>query len=118
MTRNRKKILRSVTVPNSIVFFEDIILKMKENGYEIVVVTSPGKDLDDFETRNPEFRTVRLPMERHISILKDFISLLRMIKIDDVSGMDDASPCACTHVYGFNLADFSGIQAKTSTFDG
>ena len=54
MQRNKKKIIRTVTVPQSIVFFEEIMVRMRKDGYEIVVVTSSGKELDDFKLRYPQ----------------------------------------------------------------
>lgn len=81
MPRNKKKIIRTVTVPQSIGFFEEVMLRMKEDGYETVVVTSPGKELEEFMQRNPEERAIVVPMERHISLTKDMKSLLQMMKV-------------------------------------
>lgn len=74
-----KKILRTVTVPQSIGFFKEVIQKMAKDGYETVVVTSPGKELDQFREECPQFKVIELPMERHISLWKDGIALLKMI---------------------------------------
>lgn len=74
-----KKILRTVTVPQSINFFKEVIQRMAKDGYEIVVVTSPGVELDKFREECPQFKAIELPMERHISLCKDALSLLRMI---------------------------------------
>lgn len=79
--RNKKNIIRSVTVPNSIDFFEEIIVKMKEDGYECVVVTSPGNLLDEFKQRHEDIKSIAVPMERHISLKNDVVSLFRMIKV-------------------------------------
>ena len=46
--------------------------------YEIVGVSSPGPELNDVHQREG-VRVIALPMERHISLVKDFISLIRMI---------------------------------------
>lgn len=81
MSRNRKKIFRTVTVPQSIGFFEEVMMRLKSNGYEIVVATSPGKELDDFRQRHPQEKTIEIPMERRISIVKDLKSLWRMIGV-------------------------------------
>ena len=81
MSINKKKIIRTVTVPQSIVFFEEVMIRMKGDGYETVVVTSPGKELDEFKQRNPEEKTVEVPMERHISLTKDMKSLWQMVKV-------------------------------------
>ena len=63
MSRNKKKIIRTVTVPQSIGFFREVMCRMEKMGYESVVVTSPGKQLDDFRKECPQFRTIEVPME-------------------------------------------------------
>ena len=63
MTRNKKKIIRMVTVPQSIWFFREVMCRMEKMGYESVVVTSPGKQLDDFRKEYLQFRTIEVPME-------------------------------------------------------
>lgn len=81
MERNRKKIIRTVTVPQSIGFFGEVMMRMQEGGYEIIVVTSPGKSLDDFRRRCPKVKTIEVPMERRISLSKDLKSLWQMIMV-------------------------------------
>lgn len=81
MTRNKKKIIRTVTVPQSLGFCREVMLKMEKMGYELVVVTSPGEALEKFRSECPQFKTIEVPMERHISLLKDFRALLKMIRV-------------------------------------
>lgn len=81
MPRNKKKIIRTVTVPQSIGFFEEVALRLNKDGYEIVVVTSPSKELEEFKQRYPKERTIEVPMERHISLTKDMKSLWQMVKV-------------------------------------
>lgn len=81
MNRNRKKIIRTVTVPQSIGFFEEVMMRLKGDGYEVVVVTSPGEELDDFRKRYPNETVIEVPMERHISLIKDLKSLFMMIGV-------------------------------------
>ena len=81
MNRNNKKIIRTVTVPQSICFFEEVMMRMKGDGYEVVVVTSPGEELDDFRKRYPDETVIEVPMERHISLIKDLKSLFMMIGV-------------------------------------
>lgn len=81
MPRNKKKIIRTVTVPQSIDFFEEVMMRMKGDGYETVVVTSPGKELENFKQRHPEEKTIEVPMERHISLTRDLKSLWQMMKV-------------------------------------
>lgn len=79
--KNKKKIIRTVTVPQSIGFFEDAMMRMMERGYEIVVVTSAGKELEAFKQRHPQLKSIAVLMERHISLIKDVKSLWKMIGV-------------------------------------
>lgn len=81
MSRNKRKILRSVTVPQSICFFEEVMMRLKEDGYEVVVMTSPGRELDAFKQKHPQEKVLVVPMERRISFFKDLKSLWQMIKV-------------------------------------
>lgn len=81
MNRNRKKIIRTVTVPQSICFFEEVMMRMKGDGYEVLIVTSPGEELDDFRKRYPDEIVIEVPMARHISLVKDLKSLFMMIGV-------------------------------------
>ncbi len=81
MSRNKKKIIRTVTVPQSIGFFEEVMMRLKDDGYEVVVVTSPGKEMETFKQRHPQDKAIEVPMERRISFCKDIKSLWQMIKV-------------------------------------
>lgn len=80
MKRNNKKIINAVTVPMSLGFCREVMTKMRAMGYEMVVVTSPGPELDKLRDEDG-FHCVAVPMERHISIVKDLKSLVNMIKV-------------------------------------
>lgn len=79
MTTN-KKIIRAVTVPGSLGFCRDIMIKMREKGYEMIAVSSPGEQLDELRDKDG-FVTYAIPMARHISLFGDIKSLFRMIKV-------------------------------------
>lgn len=80
MTRNKNKIIRSVTVSQSLCFCREVMLKMRAMGYDMVAVTSPGSELDELRDKDG-FHCVAVPMERHISIVNDLKSLMRMISV-------------------------------------
>lgn len=80
MKRNNKKIIRAVTVSQSLSFCREIMIKMRAMGYEMVAVTSPGPDLDKLIDKD-KFHCVAVPMERHISIVRDMKSLIKMISV-------------------------------------
>lgn len=75
-----KKIIRISTVPTSLESLLKGQLKFLSEHYEVVAVSSPGKDLDIVQKREG-VRTVAIPMERRISVLKDLTSLIRMIRL-------------------------------------
>ena len=80
MKRNNKKIIRAVTVPQSLSFCREIMIKMRAMGYEMMAVTSPGSELDELRDKD-KFHCVAVPMERHISIVRDIKSLIKMISV-------------------------------------
>lgn len=73
------KIIRAVTVADSTIFFEPTIKDLQEMGYEIVSVSSPGENLS--RLREMGVKTIEVPMERHISPLKDLKSLFNLIRV-------------------------------------
>lgn len=80
MTTNTKKIIRAVTVPGSLGFCRDIMIKMREKGYDMIAVSSPGEQLDELRNKDG-FATYAVPMARHISLFDDIKSLFYMIKV-------------------------------------
>lgn len=73
-----KKLFRISTMPTSLETLLKGQLKMLSEYYEVVAVSSPGEKMKVLEEREG-VRTVSIPMERRISLVKDFISLLRLI---------------------------------------
>ncbi len=76
---NNKKIIRAVTVSISCMFIREIMKDMREKGYEMIALSSPGPEMD--EIREDGFETIEVPMERHISPLKDIRALWSLICI-------------------------------------
>lgn len=74
------KIIRATTVPMSLKAFCSGMLRELSEKYEIVAVSSPGDDLEEVANREG-IRTIAVPMERHISALKDLKSLFSMIRV-------------------------------------
>lgn len=72
------KILRISTVPESLVMLLKGQLQMLSKYYNVLAVSSPGEKLEVIEKREG-VRTIAIPMERRISLVKDFISLIRLI---------------------------------------
>lgn len=76
------KLIRTSTVPGSInTFCRGLLRELQEQeGYEVVALSSPGEQLDEIASREG-VKTIAVPMERHISPLKDLKSLFRLIKV-------------------------------------
>ena len=74
-----KKIIRACTVSQSVGFVKDMLPDLIKK-YEVVLLSSSGEELDDARTQYG-VKTIAVPMERHISVLKDFVSLCRLIKV-------------------------------------
>lgn len=53
---------------------------MLSEHYEVVAVSSPMKELDEIHKREG-VRCIGIPMEKHISLIKDFKSLVAMTKL-------------------------------------
>lgn len=79
MSRNKKKIIRACTVSMSCVFFEDVMRRLRADGYEMVALTSPGPELDALKEEG--FHCIELPMERHISPWNDLKALVKMVRV-------------------------------------
>ena len=73
-----KKVFRITTVPISLNGLFKGQLKMLNEHFELVGVSSPGPALEEAHQREG-IRVIALPMKRRISPVKDFISLVRMV---------------------------------------
>lgn len=76
------KIIRASTVPESLdTFCRGLLSELQQEcGYEVVAVSSPGDRLDTLAAREG-VRAIAVPMERHISPLKDLKSLWRLVRV-------------------------------------
>lgn len=73
------RIVYVVTVPmTALVLMKGHLRYMRECGHEVVLISSPGKDLDAVAKRD-EIQTVGIPIEREINLFADLISLYRLI---------------------------------------
>lgn len=80
MNPKRIKLFRISTVPTTMESLLNDQLRMVNEHYEVVAVSSPGKEMQILREREG-IRTIEVPMERRISPIKDFISLIRMIRV-------------------------------------
>lgn len=80
MIRNKKKIIRACTVPKSLSFVEGIVDTLKRQGFDVVLLSSLGPEWEKFR-QNHDNKCIEVPMERHISLVKDIKSLVNMISV-------------------------------------
>ena len=74
------KIIRATTVPMSLEAFCNGMLKELSEKYEVVGLSSPGEALEEIASREG-VRVIAVPMERHISPVKDLMALIKMIRV-------------------------------------
>ena len=74
-----KKIIRACTVSQSVGFVAGMLPDLMKK-YEVVLLTSPGPEMDEAREKYG-VRTIEVPMERHISLMRDMVSLWRIIKV-------------------------------------
>lgn len=78
---NNLKLIRITTVPISLKTLLKGQLKfMSQNNYEVIGVSSPGKDLNDVG-QNEEVRTIGIEMTRSITPIKDLKALFQLIQL-------------------------------------
>lgn len=75
----RPKIIRACTVSMSVDFVKGMLPEFIKR-YEVILLSSPGPEMDAV-TEEYGIRGIRVPMQRHISLQADVISLWRLIKI-------------------------------------
>lgn len=75
-----KKVVHVFTVSMSIIFLEDLYAKLKERGYELIVICSDGDEIRyQEELGNLKFYPVNI--SRGISPFRDLIALIKIITI-------------------------------------
>lgn len=73
------KIIRACTVSMSLGFVEGMLPDLKKK-YEVVLLSSPGPEMEAIAEKEG-VKTIAVPMERHISLKKDIVSLFKLIKV-------------------------------------
>ena len=76
----KPKIIRATTVPMSLEAFCNGMLRELSEKYEVLALSSPGKELDEVAEREG-VRVIAVPMERHISLGSDLKSLWKMWRV-------------------------------------
>lgn len=114
----KKKIIRASTIPWSLEAFCNGLLRELSERYEVIALSSPGELLDIVEEREG-VRCVRIEMARHISPLKDVLSLWRILRLfmkerpDVVHSMTPKAGLLC-----MMAAWVSRVPVRIHTFTG
>lgn len=80
MTELRRKVIHVTTVPSSLIFLRGQAGYMRERGFDLQVVSSPGDDLQAF-AREEGVRATAVQMARAITPLADVHSLVELWKL-------------------------------------
>ena len=120
---NKPKIIRACTVSMSLGFVTGMLNDLNIK-FEVLLLSSPGPEMDEVKSIGLA-RCIDLPMERHISPRKDFISLCRLIRVfwmekpDMVHSMTPKAGLLCmvaawlTHV-PIRIHTFTGLVWPTA----
>ena len=113
-----KKIIRATTIARSLEDFCKDILRDLSKRYEVIGLSGPGPELDIVKEREG-VRTIAVPMERHISLVKDLVSLFKLIKVfrrekpDLVHSMTPKAGLLC-----MMAGKLTGVPVRIHTFTG
>lgn len=80
MKERKEKIIRACTVPQSIGFVVGMIPDLTKE-YEVGVLSSPGEEWAMLDKYGDAVKRLEVPMERHISPLRDLRSLWRLVRV-------------------------------------
>lgn len=114
-----KKIIRAATIGMSLnIFCKGLLKELKEDGYEVVALSSPDADLKEVGERE-EVRTIGVAMERRVSPLKDLLSLIKLVSVlkkekpDMVHSMTPKADLLC-----MMAAKMVNVPVRVHTFTG
>lgn len=114
----KKKVLRITTVPISLKLLLEGQLNMLNRDYEVVAVSSPGKELEEVGKREG-VRTEAVCMERRIALVQDFkslVDLIRLIRKEKPWMVHTMTPKA--GLLGMLAARICGVPVRMHTFTG
>lgn len=112
------KIIRAATVPESLDTFCKGMLRELSVKYELVGLSSPGEALERVYEREG-VRTIAVPMERHISLAKDFkslVALIRAFRKEKPTMVHSITPKA--GLLCMIAARLTGVPVRVHTFTG
>ncbi|MEG1737732.1 MAG: glycosyltransferase family 4 protein [Odoribacter sp.] len=116
--KTKFKLIRVSTVPLSLDSLLKGQIKMLDEEYDVIALSSPGKQLIEVGKREV-VRIIAVPMERKISIFKDLLSVALLIKIflqekPDIVHSITPKAGLLTMLAGF----ITGVPVRIHTFTG
>lgn len=115
----KKKIIRTSTVPTSLkVLLEGQLNFLLDKGFEVIGLSSAGEELQEVSKRE-RVKVLALNMQRRISPIKDFISLVKMfflLKREKPDIVHSITPKA--GLITMLAAKFAGVPIRIHTFTG
>jgi glycosyltransferase involved in cell wall biosynthesis len=78
--KDKLRIVYAVTVPVCLSYLRGQLRYMRECGYEVTVISSPGEELD-CAAREEGVQAIAISMAREIAPLQDFLSLWRLCRV-------------------------------------
>src|SRR5690606_526384 len=115
---NNQKIIRVSTVPISLNILLKGQLKFLSQHFEVIGISSKGKELDEVKMREGIF-TVPIEIKRNISLLQDLkslFSLYRIFKKEKPSIVHSITPKA--GLLSMSAAYFAKVPIRIHTFTG
>ncbi len=100
------------------IFCGGLLRELKNEGYDVVALSSPDEDLKELGEREG-VRTIGVQMERHVSPLKDLVSLVKLTRVlreekpDMVHSMTPKAGLLC-----MMAAKIAGVPVRLHTFTG
>ena len=116
--QQKKKLIRTSTVPLSLNVFCRGLLRDLSDEYEVLAVSSPGDDLQEIAAREG-VRTVAIPMPRRMAPGKDLVSLVRLCRLFSHEKPDlvhSITPKA--GLLSMLAARLAGVPVRLHTFTG
>lgn len=77
---NQLKLIRAATIPTSLSIFCSGMLRELSHDYEVIALSSCGKELDTIAKREG-VKTIGVNMERRFAPFKDIFSLIKLIQV-------------------------------------
>ena len=116
--QQKKKLIRTSTVPLSLNVFCRGLLRDLSDEYEVLAVSSPGDDLQEIAAREG-VRTVAIPMQRRMAPARDLVSLIRLSRLFSHEKPDlvhSITPKA--GLLSMLAARIAGVPVRLHTFTG